>query len=76
MKRKYHVVNNSSKGAAKTLRNFCQANGQMLLPLVGLISEARVAVDEIIDQAGRCLIETIPTFQRPSASLFIGARAR
>ena len=61
MKRKYHVVNSSSKGAAKTLRNFCQANGQMLLPLVGLISEARVAVDEIIDQAGRCLIETILT---------------
>ena len=61
MKRKYHVVNSSSKGAAKTIRNFCQANGQMLLPLVDLISEARLAVDEIIDQAGRSLIETILT---------------
>ena len=49
MKRKYHVVNSSSKGAAKTIRNFCQANGQMLLPLVDLISETRLAVDEIID---------------------------
>ena len=55
MKRKYHVVNSSSKGAAKTIRNFCQANGQMLLPLVDLISEARLAVDEIIDQPGRSL---------------------
>ena len=61
MKRKYYVVKSSSKGAAKTIQNFCQANGQMLLPLVDLISEARVAVDEIIDQAGRSWIETILT---------------
>ena len=68
MKRKYHVVNSSSKGAAKTIRNFCQANGQMLLPLVDLISEARLAVDEIIDQAGRSLIETILTVSAEQAA--------
>ena len=59
MKRKYHVVSKGSKGAGKIIQNFCQANGQMLLPLVDLISEARLAVDEVIDQAGRGLIETI-----------------
>lgn len=59
MKRKYHVVSSRSKGAAKTIQNFCQANGQMLLPLVDLISQARLAVDEVIEQAGRSLIETI-----------------
>ena len=26
MKRKYHVVNSSSKGAARTIQNFCQAS--------------------------------------------------
>ena len=31
------------RGAAKTIQNFCQANGQMLLPLVDLIAEARLA---------------------------------
>ena len=31
----------------------------MLLPLVGLIAEACLAVDEVIEQAGRSLIETI-----------------
>ncbi len=59
MKRKYHVVSKGSKGAGKIIQNFCRANGQLLLPLVDLISEARLAVDEVIDQAGRGLIETI-----------------
>ena len=61
MKRKYHAVNSGSKRAAKTIQNFCQANGQLLLPLADLISEARLAVDEVIDQAGHSLIETILT---------------
>jgi putative transposase len=59
VKRKYHVVEAGSKGAAETIQAFCQSNGQMLLPLVDLIGEARLAVDEVIDQAGRGLIETI-----------------
>ena len=33
----------------------------MLLPVVDLITEARLAVDEVIDRAGRGLIETILT---------------
>lgn len=59
MKRKYHVVSKGSKGAGEIIESFCQANGQMLLPLVDLIAEARLAVDEVIEQAGRSLIETI-----------------
>jgi len=59
VKRKYHVVESRSKQANEVLRSFCAANGQMLLPLVDLIAEARLAVDEVIDQAGRGLIETI-----------------
>jgi len=59
VKRKYHVVESRSKEANEVLRSFCAANGQILLPLVDLIAEARLAVDEVIDQAGRGLIETI-----------------
>ena len=61
MKGKYHVLELSSKGAEETIQKFCQTNGQMLLPVVDLITEARLAVDEVIDRAGRGLIETILT---------------
>jgi putative transposase len=59
MKRNYHVVELDSKGAEKTIELFCKTNGQMLLPLVDLITEARLAVDEVIHQAGRGLVQTI-----------------
>ncbi|MGA8025980.1 MAG: hypothetical protein WB992_02465 [Bryobacteraceae bacterium] len=36
-----------------------QANGQILLPLLELISQAQMAVDEVIDSVGRQTIETI-----------------
>lgn len=59
MKRKYHVVSKGSKRAKKVIHKFCQSNGQILLPLVDLICEARLAVDEMIEQAGRSLLETM-----------------
>ena len=59
MKRKYHLVESRSKQANEVIRSFCAANGQILAPLVDLIAEARLAVDEVIEQAGRGLIETI-----------------
>ena len=61
MKGEYHVLELSSKGAEETIQKFCQTNGQMLLPVVDLITEAHLAVDEVIDRAGRGLIETILT---------------
>ena len=71
MKQKYHVVRVGSKRADETIETFCQSNGQMLLPLVDLITEARLAVDEVIDRAGRGLIETILTL---SAEQVAGAK--
>ena len=59
MKRNYHVVELDSKGADKTIEMFCKTNGQLLLPLVDLITDARLAVDQVIDRAGRSLIQTI-----------------
>src|SRR4051812_5431453 len=41
------------------MEEFTKANGQILLPLVELITQARLAVDEVIDSIGRQTIETI-----------------
>jgi hypothetical protein len=43
MKRNYHVVELDSKGADKTIEMFCKTNGRLLLPLVDLITDARLA---------------------------------
>lgn len=59
MNRKYHVVDMNAKEAEASLAEFCRANGQVLLPLVELVQEARVAVDTVIDQIGRKTVETI-----------------
>ena len=61
MKKTYHIVSRDSKNAAATLEQFANANGQILLPLVELITQARVAVDEVIGTIGRQTIETILT---------------
>jgi len=61
VKKTYHIVSRDSKNAAATLEQFANANGQILLPLVELITQARVAVDEVIGTIGRQTIETILT---------------
>jgi putative transposase len=71
VKKTYHIVSRDSKSAAATLEQFAQANGQILLPLVELITQARVAVDEVIGNIGRQTIETILTL---SAQEVAGAR--
>jgi hypothetical protein len=40
VKRKYHVAEAGSKGAARTVQAFCRSHGQALLPLVDLIQQA------------------------------------
>jgi putative transposase len=59
VKKKYHIISRDSKSAAAALEQFAQANGQFLLPLVELITEARIAVDEVIGSIGRQTIEII-----------------
>lgn len=61
MKKPYHIVSRDEKSASATLETFAKANGQILLPLVELITQARVAVDEVIHTIGRQTIETILT---------------
>jgi transposase-like protein len=59
VKKTYHIVNRDAKSASATLEAFAKANGQILLPLVELITQARVAVDEVIHTIGRQTIETV-----------------
>ena len=61
MKKPYHIVEREAETAATAVEQFAKANGQILLPLVELVTQARVAVDEVIDRIGRQTIETILT---------------
>src|ERR1051325_245365 len=65
------MVDREEKTAAAAIEQFANANGQLLLPLVELITEARIAVDEVIGAIGRKTIETILTL---SATEVAGAR--
>jgi transposase-like protein len=61
VKKPYHIVNREEKTATAAIEEFAKANGQLLLPLIELITEARIAVDEVIGAVGRKTIETILT---------------
>jgi transposase-like protein len=59
VKERYQIVGRQGRRSEEALRKFTQANGQFLLPLVELISEARMVVDDVIHELGRKTIETI-----------------
>jgi transposase-like protein len=71
VKKPYHIVNREEKTAAAAIEEFAKANGQLLLPLVELITQARIAVDEVIGVVGRKTIETVLML---SATEVAGAR--
>lgn len=58
MKKPYQI-STADATASAALAQFAKANGQFLLPLVELITDARLAVDTVIEQLGRQTIETI-----------------
>jgi hypothetical protein len=57
VKRNYHTIEKQGKGSARKLGEFLSKNGQLLLPMVGLIEQCRMACDELIDVAGRAAIQ-------------------
>jgi putative transposase len=59
VKGNYHVIDCKGKGAERTLAAFCRANGQILLPLVELVEQARLALDTVVEQVSQQTIETI-----------------
>lgn len=56
MKEEYQIIN---KKESKELAKFLAKEGQFLLPMLDLIEQAQLAVDETIDVVGRSAIEAI-----------------
>ena len=59
MKRNYHTIASVGKTNERKLTEFLSRNGQFLLPMVDLIEQSRMAVEELIDVAGRVTIEAV-----------------
>jgi putative transposase len=59
VKQNYHVIEGKGKSAERALAAFCKANGQMLLPLVELIEQARLTVSTVLDEVSQQTIEMI-----------------
>jgi transposase-like protein len=59
LKRSYHTLSTHGQANAKRLAEFFSRHGQGLLPMVDLIEQSRMAVDELIDVAGRATIEAV-----------------
>ena len=68
MKQAYQVADRRD---SRTLSEFLSKDGQLLLPLLELIEKAELAVDELIDVAGRSTIEAVLTL---SAQQVAGAK--
>ena len=59
MKRSYHTVEKQGRAGERKLAEFLVRNGQALLPMMELIEQSRMAIDELIDVMGRASIEAI-----------------
>ena len=59
MKRSYHTIDKQGKVGERKLTEFLVHNGQALLPMLELIQQSRMAVDELIDVMGRASIEAV-----------------
>ena len=59
MKRNYHTVDNHGKVNERKLAEFLVRNGQQLLPMMELITQSRLAIDELVDTVGRATIEAV-----------------
>jgi putative transposase len=67
VQRRYHIVGKERGG---DLGKYLAQNGQALLPMVELIEQSRLAVDELIDVLGRAQVEAV---LRLSAEKIAGA---
>ena len=56
MRRNYHTL---GKDHTEELSEYLSRDGQLLLPLVELLETAEIAVDDLIDNAGRSTIEAV-----------------
>ena len=59
MRSDYQVVDSASKLGSRELAEFLSKEGQLLLPLLDLVTQGQRAIDEVIDVMGRATIEAI-----------------
>ena len=71
MARSYHTLRAGSAASERQLTAFLVKNGQQLLPMVQLIEQSRLAIDELVDTIGRVTIETVLEM---SAEQMVGPR--
>src|ERR1700747_2693062 len=61
MKKPYHIVTRAAKESAAVVEQFCQTNGQILLPIVNLIESASQVVENVIHEIQLHALEAIFT---------------
>ena len=71
MKKTYHIVTRAARESAAVIEQFCQTNGQILLPIVNLIQNASQVVEHVIHEIGHQMLEQILVL---SAEQVAGAR--
>ena len=49
----------TGKNGSRELAKFLAANGQVMLPMVELIEECRIAVDDLVEVLGRSTLEAV-----------------
>lgn len=59
MKRRYHTIEKQGRVGQRKLAEFLVRNGQALLPMLELIEQSRMAIDELIDVMGRASVEAV-----------------
>jgi hypothetical protein len=59
LKRSYHTIDKQGKVSERKLAEFLVRNGQALLPMLDLIEQSRLAIDELIDIMGRASLEAV-----------------
>ena len=59
MKRNYHTLEKAGKVSERKLAEFLVRNGQALLPMLEMIEQSRLAIDEWINVMGRASIEAV-----------------
>jgi putative transposase len=71
VKEPYHIVTRATRESAAVIEQFCQTNGQILLPIVNLIQNASQVVETVIYEIGHQTLEQILLL---SAEQLAGAR--
>jgi putative transposase len=59
VRRNYHTIDKQGKVGERKLTEFLVGNGQALLPMMELIEQSRMALDDLIDVMGRASIEAV-----------------